>query len=641
MTYNELVQYYQANVPQDPNSPLGTNAGNDRFNNWTSQLEKQLGIPGGQYDDPSSGWSTITPDVLNQFETTGGNGVPTGASLNTTGGGVPLEQGLLQTAVPNLVTQATVGDAARQAQLADLTRQTNTAYGNLGQVLQTAQGHFDGVAYLRANPDVAANYAQYPVGQAPSTRSVNGTDMTPDQFAQFHYDNYGKNEGRAPTFTSDLLQAQNGNVNATTAAITTAAQTAAASNLSALQTSIGQMQQNLTGNLAAKAGALQQAVATFTQNLNTLDASQRQSLAAQIATQQRDLEASIAAQKQALATEVQQLQGNSSAAAQARMAALSTELQTLTAAEAPMAQARLQGAEALATAVNLGLESTKDQLTAQAAQQGFTGGSTMQDAALARATVGARQDAAQAIAGAKVANASDLRDVTRYGANKNYSIADVLAGEQQQAGNLGATGGAQLSAALAQGTQGLGDLGATGLRSISDTTAGARANIGNSAATQTYTDTVGGADQNLTLQNNLSQGTYNLANTLAGQIQGATNQGALARAGYFDQLFPTTLNAAQVATQLPGQQAATLSSLLPYGNAGLTNAQNALNWWSTSNNPPSPTATLQQPSTAGNGIAAVGSGLLGTAFNIGNSNRWWQTPNTPAAAPVGPAYGGT
>jgi len=42
-------------------------------------------------------------------------------------------------------------------------------------------------AYFSANPDVAASYAE------------NAYGMTPQQFADFHYENYGRNEQRSPT----------------------------------------------------------------------------------------------------------------------------------------------------------------------------------------------------------------------------------------------------------------------------------------------------------------------------------------------------------------------------------------------------------------------------------------------------------
>lgn len=619
MTYDQLVQYYQANVPQDPAAALGTPAGDARFNSWTSQLEQQLGIPGGSYNDPSSGWAAIQPAQLDQFEVQGGGGTP---ATNQ-----PAEQAIFNVAAPGLAA-AVSGDAARQQQVQQLTNQTNAAYGNLGAVLGQAASTFDGQAYFAANPSVAAQFNALPAGTAPGTKSLNGQDVTPSQFAQQSWQTVGQAAGIAPTYTSQLVQGQNANVDTTTAAITAAAQQSAQSQLTALQSSISQMQGNLTGDLATKAAALQTAVTSFNQNLDTLDATQKQALATQIASQQADLEQSIASQKQALSTEVQQLQGDSSAAAQQRTAALNTEIAGLNAAEVPMAQARTQGAEALTTAVNLGLQSTEQQLKANAAQQGFVGGSTMQDASLARAVVDARQQAAQAGANANIANATDTQNIANAGATGAYNIADTLAGQQQNISDQGAQGNAQLGAALAQGQQALGDTGATGLAAITANTAGARSTIGNQAASQAYSDTTTGADQNLALQNNLSTGTYNLSQVLAQQQQQAANTAANAKAGNYANLFPAAVNAAQVATALPANQAASLTALLPYGNAGLTNTQNALNWWAAPASPAAPATAITQPSTAGNQISSLGNSLVGSAFNLGNANQWWQTPTT-------------
>ncbi len=550
---------------------------------------------------------------------------PNGVASNA--GPLPLEQALGQIAVPGLVKQVT-DDAGRQQQVQDLTNQTNSAYQNLGNVLTGAQAHFDGRAYLQANPDVAANFAQYPNGSTPGTRSVQGQDMTPDQFALYHYQNYGQLEGRQPTYTSTALQQQQGNAAAASGAIQAAATQQAQSQLTALQQSIASMQQNLQGDLASKATALQQAVTSLNSNLTTLDQSQKQALAQQISTLGGDLETSIASQKSALAQEVQQLQGNSSQAAQDRSAALTKEIDSLNAAQAPLAQARLQGAEALTTAVNLGLESTKKDIAAQAAAGGFTGESTMTDAALARAAIGARQQAAQAIAGAKTANAADTRDIGVKGATGQYSIADALAAERQQAANLGATGGAQLAASLATGKQSIGDYGATGLANIQNQTAGSRATIGNNAASQTYADTVGGADASRTLGDLGAKGGYDISSALASQIYGAKANEAAANFSAGQQLYPQALNAAQIQAQLPASQAQSLASLIPLGNAGLSNTQNLLNWWTAPASTPSTTVTLQQPNQQGNQVSQLGTGLLGAAFSVGNSQNWWQPKPT-------------
>ncbi len=602
---------------------------------WQQELAQQVQEHGlEQALQMNASWAAQNPNDPNAQALT--RWVQKGQQATSQSGGVPFEQGAFNTVAPGLATQI-AGDAARQKQVDDLTKQTNTAYGNLGGVLNQGVAHFDGQQYFAANPDVAADYQQKGGQQ--------GTGMTPDEFAEKHYKEFGQTEGRQPVYTSAVQQQQQGNAATAANATIAAAQAGANSQLTALQGSIASMQQNLQGNLAAKAAALNQAVSTLNSNLGTYDASQRENLAQQIAAMQKNLDESIGAQRTALSTEVSQLQGNSSAAATARRQALETELSQLNAAQEPLNQARLQGAEALSTAVNLGLEATKDQIAANAAREGFVGPSSFTDATLARAGIDARQQAAEAVTGARTANAADTRQIGMLGATKGYSIADTLAVEQQQAGNLGATGGAQLSAALAQGRQGIGDAGATGLRTIGDTTAGARQGIGNMGATQTYADTVGGANDLQKLNDTLSGGTYNIATTLANQTQGAKNNQAAANFAAGQNLFPQSVNASQALTQLPGAQAQTLTSLLPYNNAGTNNALGVLNWWNTGNaNPPNPTVTLQQPGQGGNQTSQLGTGLLGSAFQIGNANNWWKTPsavNSPTGTPSGSALGGS
>lgn len=534
--------------------------------------------------------------------------------------GQPLEQALLEQVAPGLLDQI-VGDEARQDQVADLTNQTNQGYQNLGALLGQSQTTFDGQAYFRAYPDVAQFYQSLPDGATPGTKAINGRDMTPSQFAQNHYQEFGREEGRNPSYSSDLLRSQNVNADQTTAAIVAAAQTAASAQLGALSAAIGQMQQNLQGSLAAQADALRQAVESYNANLTTLDVSQRQNLAAQIQAMQANLEQSVAEQGAALEAEIASLQGNASQAAATRRAALEVQLTELRAAQAPMAEARVRGAEALATAVNLGLQSTQDQLRAQAARDGFIGGSTMQDTALARAAIDARQQAAMALGQANIANAGDLRDIETSGAQGRFSIADMLAGDTQRIGDQGAVGRRQLATSAALGRQQIGDYDASQTRGIGDATAQGRANIGNFATGSTLQNTNAGIAANLGLQNTQAQGGYNIATALAQQQQAAANQNAAMRSGYFDQSYPSALNSAQIQAGLPAAQAQSLASLIPYGNAGTTNALGILNWWANPNTTaPTQTATVQQPSNSGNQLGQLGAGLVGAGFQYLNSS---------------------
>lgn len=149
------------------------------------------------------------------------------------------------------------------------------------------------------------------------------------------------------------------------------------------------------------------------------------------------------------ATSGQQLQtelGTADAAAASKRTALDAALAKLTAAQAPLSEARLGEAEGQITGVNLGLERTLDQLDAQRAEQGYVGGSTSDINAATRATIGARQNAAQLMGAAKTANATDVRDISGFGANQGYSIENALADQRQSLTN--ADYGRSLQAAL-------------------------------------------------------------------------------------------------------------------------------------------------------------------------------------------------
>lgn len=601
-SYTELLSAFKAMVPPAVAAKEGTPEFGDLFNRWTADIEKELGV---------QGWDAIPVERITEFEFN-----PDATPGVTTNG--PAEQTIWNAIAPGVASQI-AGDATRATDVTKLTEQTDAAFGNLTTTLGQAAAVFDGAAYLQRYPDVAAAYA------------ANNEGLTPAQFAQKHYETYGKNEGRQPAYTSQAAQNNLGAINDAAGALTGAATTAAASKLTALETTLASLQGNLSGALRDQATALATAVASLNQNINTLDASQKQNLAAQIQAQQANLEKSVAAQRAALEQQVNELQGNATQAAQARRAALAQQISELTAAQAPLSEARVKGAEALVTAINLGLEGTRDQLRADAAREGLTGGSTMQDAALARATIGARQDAARTGADARIANAADTRAIGNLGANQGYSIADAYATDRQTIGNMGAVGRGNLSNNLATGTQSIGDYGATQTRSIGDTSANNRFGVGNWGASTAYGDALTGITANRTLVDQAATGRYNISDALADQNQDITNNAAGAKLNLTSGLFPAAVNAAQIATSIPAATAAARTALIPYGTAGARDAMSLLNWWSSPATAPNPTATTTAPSTTGNSIANLGAGLLGGAFQIGNAYNWGAPRTTPAA----------
>lgn len=560
----------------------------------------------------------------------------TQASLNTTGGGVPLEQGLLQTVAPRLIDDVNA-DAGRRTVADTLANNAIQGAGAATAIFQRSQGgSFDGRTYFAQNPDVAAAFE--------SQRAANPA-IDANQFAEQHYLQYGQREGRQPAYIQNAQLAQDfNNANTTVASNIASANQAAQTTLTALNQATTALQQNLSGDLAARAAALQQQIATLGQNLDQLDATQRKALADQITAMQADLEQAIGTQRQALNDQITALGTAATTEAAARRQALSAELAGLNAAQAPLSEARTQAAELQATAVNVGLERTRDQLTADAARAGYVGGSTAQDASLARATVDARQRSAEAIGAARTANATDTRDIGVRGASGERTIADALAAAQRDITGQGATGNAALTGALAQGRQTIGNFGSAGTAGITNNTATSRAGIGAMGANQTFQDQVFGADQQRSLADALARGTLGVTTNQAGQVQQAQNQGAAARATYYDADYNRSLNAALGLAAVPANLVSTLTGLDNYAGSGLNRTQNALSWWST--NPgaaPTPGYTPVTPSNTGNDISGLGNGIFRVGTSIGASNNWWQRPTatTPTTSPGGVNAGGS
>lgn len=400
-----------------------------------------------------------------------------------------------------------------------------------------------------------------------------------------------------------------------------AATTAATTQLNALAQSVSSMQSSLSGTLAQQAAALQQAIQQQQSNIATYGDTASQALTQQINQQLSDLQNSIGQQQSALQTQIQQLSGAADASSQAQLATLQTQLQQLNSAEAPVAQARNAAAQMQVTAVNIGEAQAKNQIEAQQQLQGFVGGSTELDNALVQAGIGAQQQGATAVGNAALENAQDYQGIANQGANTQANIGNTLATQQQAITGQGATGQAQLAGALATGTQALQDTGAAGQAGITNTVAQQQEQTANTGAQQQYANTAAGLAQQNQLNNALAQGQYGITSTQAQQQQTDLNN-----------QFGQSLAAALAQAALPGQEASSIAATDNLQNAGLLNAQNALNWWATNSAAPTPTTTNQTASTAGNTIAAAGSGLLNAATSIGNANNWWQTPASTTSA---------
>lgn len=543
-------------------------------------------------------------------------------------GSVPVEQGIYDKVLPSLVSDIDQ-DTQRRQLAATLGTQLQGDYNTGRSTLETALGpSFDSDAYYKANPDVAAAYAQ-------SDKS-----MTPQQFAQNDYETRGKAAGAQGSYNS-LLQRDNANADATQAAVTGAAQTSATAQLGAMTHYVDSMLTNLDGAQAAKATALKQMIADLGANINTYTDEQKTSLANQIKTAGFDLETSIKSQQDNLKTEIGQLTDANDAQSVARKQALQSEYDKLTAAQAPVSNARLAGATDAATAVNIALQQQQDKLTATQAQQGYIGGSTADATNAARASIAARQQAAGIYGQARLDNATDQRAVDANNATQGYGIATDTAANAAGIAQQNAIGGRTLSDALATGTQNLGDYAATQGRSINDTSGLALKNVADTGATTTNANAVDAANQAQAINNTGATGTLGINTTLAQQTQQAANNAAGQKSGYYDANYPRALSAALTLPSLTTNLTSSLTGLDNYGNSGLTRSLNTLNWWSGGGQAQTPGAVATTPDTTGSGLASLGAGLLGSAINVGNSNKWWTTPTAPSVSNTAQAQTGT
>jgi len=542
-----------------------------------------------------------------------------GATPASAPGGVQATPDLPPQQLETLIARADAGDQAAIAEL------TAAGYENVADtenlpieqgVLQTALpgilGDIEGDVGRRTLVDTLT-------GQATQDYDAARAALSPEESAR--------------RLAEELAQAD-----AASGAISASAAQAAQEQLAALQASIAAMQQNLTGDLAARAAALQQQIASFSHNIDAFDATQKAALAEQIAATQQNLEQSINAQRQALTNEVAALRGAADANSLARKAALQAELDGLTAAQAPMAKARLDSANALTTAVNLGLQSTQDRLTAERARQGYIGSSSFSDAAQARAAIAARQQAAQAMGGAREANAADIRAIQTRGATEGRTLADQYASDLLALSGREATGTRSLADILATGTQSIGDAGAAGRASINVGTGATRKAADDLYANQQYQDQTMGSTQLRSLLDALAQGQGSIAGTRATQQQAARDAGTAAKQGYFDNEYTRRLGGTLARPGLSTGLASTLTALGDYGSSGLRRGLGSLEWWATNpSTPPTPGVNAAPVDTSGNAISGLGASLVGSAMNVGAANDWWRQPKTTPA--TGTNYG--
>lgn len=499
----------------------------DLRNNWNADYEAQYGSIENYALADAAAWgddqekadiAAGSIKVPDGFQVTGTGTPADSTSIGTTldPNGTPYEQELFKRIIDNYVNPDLAADAKRRKDAEGIVTDVNRSLDNAITVNNEV---FGGVPNWNAYLQENPDIAAWAQSEVAAGRYPNVAAA-----AAKHYEAYGKAEGRKlPTQTR--LDAENQNANAATAAMRASAAEAAATRLAALD--------------------------------------QRKSeLTAAIAAQQSDRTGALDAQTAQLRTALAQLETERTAALQG------------------LNDARLAAAEGRVTGINQGLQSERDRIAAEQAAKGYVGGSAAQDAAMTRATIGARGAAAQAIGDAKVANATDSR-----------SLGDEIAGARFSiSGN-----------------------DATERRGISDQASTGRFNL----ASELSTAKVGNAS------------------TLATDTQNATNLGAKMKSDYFDNDFSRRLQAALLPATVGTNKLQLLDAASTAGNSGLKRTLDALNWFGTSSTPPTTTPTNTVASTVGNSIGALGAGVASAGMNLAstawNRNDWLKSfnPNPP------------
>ena len=133
-----------------------------------------------------------------------------------------------------------------------------------------------------------------------------------------------------------------------------------------------------------------------------------------------NLEEALATSKGAIDTRQQSKNANLDEALAEYLGAIDTRESDKLGDLDPLLQARLDSAEGLATSASLGEQAARDQIVADLASQGYFGGSSYSDGQLARASIAARQTAANALGSAREANAADVLNVNNEATDSTY-----------------------------------------------------------------------------------------------------------------------------------------------------------------------------------------------------------------------------
>jgi polyhydroxyalkanoate synthesis regulator phasin len=590
----------------------GTWKGTD-FNDWLMKtIERNPGLDISRYYN----FGTL-PE---------GRADPVGDTQKAAASEKSYEQDLFDQVDKNYIQPAIASDTANRTLADQLAKDARSDYNlQRGLANQALGPTFNSDAYFAANPDVAEAYAK----QAPD--ATTGLKMTPQEFAQNHYETYGKAEGRQGEYTS-RLQREYTSADQTRDSLIDSSSAASTERKATLERQIAALRESLDVNQQAKADALQAQLDSLNSNIDTRAADQLTALQSEIDAMRGSLDVNQQAKADALQAQIAALGSNIDTYDTAQKAALVSEITKLTAAQLPVSQARIAAAENLVSGINLGLEQTRDQLTSDQAAQGYIGGSSAQQGNLARAVIGARQNAAQTRSQADIANADDMRTIASRSATEGRTIDNSTASNRFGLDNYGAN--TSYADALYGSSEGrrLSDELAGRTGQIQNAKIGDKYNVGTYGANTSYANVVSGANDTRSISDLLTNNTSQIEGTSTQEQQAARDAAAARKSAYFDADYTRQLGTALTLPSLTTNLTNNLGSLNNFSSSGLDKALQTLNWWNTGSTAPSAQTAQYQAyaDQTGANIAGLGTGLLGSAVSIGNANNWWQK-KTPAA----------
>jgi hypothetical protein len=221
--------------------------------------------------------------------------------------------------------------------------------------------------------------------------------------------------------------------------------------------------------------------------------------------------------------------------------------------------------------------------------------------------------------------------IARYGAGKEFGIADVTAGQTQDLAKFGATENRGISDYSSAGTKGISDFSSLGTRTISGNDATARRDI------STF-----GAGANRTLADSGADAKLDVTKFGASEARNIGDSAASRGLAFYSNDLQRRLSALSLPAAAIDQEFKVRTAADQYGNSGFTMGMNNLQGFRTNAGAAPATQTdIVKPITSG--MEVIGPAMVQVAGNIAKSQNYWSNP-TPATVKntaAGASFAGT